>query len=80
MSKGVEYEDLDELAQLVVMANGATASVDGKDILWCSQGQALRLPPGKERVAGSLMLVSSIYARLGARLPSALFSLCPSSV
>ncbi|ORY75322.1 hypothetical protein BCR35DRAFT_292964 [Leucosporidium creatinivorum] len=60
VSEEVEYEDLDQLAQLVPMANGATASVDGKDILWCSQGQALRLPLSKEPVAGSLMLCREV--------------------
>jgi hypothetical protein len=67
VSEGVEYEDLEELAQLVLMANGATASVDGKDILWCSQGQALRLPLGKEPVAGSLLLVGSFLDAFDAR-------------
>ncbi|SCZ97967.1 BZ3500_MvSof-1268-A1-R1_Chr7-3g09653 [Microbotryum saponariae] len=63
---GVEYEDLQHLADEVVMANGATAY--GSNILWCSQGQhkkftaPLRIKlessedPKDNRVAGSLIL------------------------
>ncbi|SCV70570.1 BQ2448_3332 [Microbotryum intermedium] len=60
---GVEYEDLQHLADDVVMANGATAY--GPSILWCSQGQHQKFPTSlrtklvsskNDHVPGSLIL------------------------
>ncbi|KAM0789148.1 hypothetical protein ACM66B_003201 [Microbotryomycetes sp. NB124-2] len=65
VAAGVEYEDLDDIAQDVIMANGATAY--GDKILWCSQGQHLKLPKrakvrlssqSQDRQPGALMLTN----------------------
>ncbi|KAK4052516.1 hypothetical protein OIO90_004283 [Microbotryomycetes sp. JL221] len=74
VADGVEYEDLDNVAQDVTMANGATAY--GNQVLWCSQGQHERLPKrvrerlsrqGQDRQPGSLMLTSVRHPSMPSR-------------